>query len=116
MIEKKEFLPSNLNIALTGYHLKMIALITMLIDHIAAVFIWHVYVASYTITGSMQLSNFIGDKIIVWIADHQQIVYSIYEMMRYIGRMAFPIYCFLLVEGFLYTRSVKNLMTERLIL
>ncbi|MBQ6811566.1 MAG: conjugal transfer protein TraX [Agathobacter sp.] len=93
---------------LTGYHLKMIALITMLIDHIAAVVIWRVYVASYAITGSMQLSDFIGDKIIVWVAQNQALVYSVYEVMRYIGRMAFPIYCFLLVEGFLHTRSVAK--------
>lgn len=92
----------------TGYHLKMIALITMLVDHIAAVVIWRVYVASFAITGSMQLSDFIGDKIVIWVSQNQEMVYGIYEMMRYIGRMAFPIYCFLLVEGFLHTRSVKK--------
>lgn len=91
---------------LTGYHLKMIALITMIVDHIAAVFIWRVYVASFSVTGSMQVSDFIGDKIIVWVMEHQEFVYAVYENMRLIGRMAFPIYCFLLVEGFLYTRSV----------
>jgi len=92
----------------TGYHLKMIALITMLIDHIAAVVIWRVYVASFRISASMQMSDFIGDKIIVWVAEHQEFIYSIYENMRLIGRMAFPIYCFLLVEGFLHTRNVKK--------
>ena len=96
------------NKSFTGYHLKVIALITMLIDHIAAVVIWRIYVASFRITASMQLSDFIGDKIIVWVADHQDVVYIIYEWMRYVGRMAFPIYCFLLVEGFLYTRSVAK--------
>ncbi len=99
MNEKKGF---------TGYHLKLIALITMLIDHIAAVVIWRVYVASFRITGSMQLSDFIGDKIIVWVAEHQNLVYTVYENMRLIGRMAFPIYCFLLVEGFLHTSNVKK--------
>lgn len=93
---------------ITGYHLKMMALVTMLVDHIAAVVIWRVYVASFSITGSMQLSGFIGDKIIVWVAQNQALVYNIYEVMRYIGRMAFPIYCFLLVEGFLHTRSVAK--------
>lgn len=92
----------------TGYHLKLIALITMLIDHIAAVVIWRIYVASFRITASMQLSDFIGDRIIVWVADNQDMIYTIYEWMRYIGRMAFPIYCFLLVEGFLHTRSVAK--------
>lgn len=99
---------SNKSMSFTGYHLKMIALITMLIDHIAAVFLWQVYSASFMITGGMQVSGFIGNKIIVWASEHQALLYSIYEMMRYIGRMAFPIYCFLLVEGFLHTRSVKK--------
>ena len=93
-------------VGLTGYHLKMIALITMLVDHIAAVFIWRVYLASYAITGAMKVSDALGDKIIVWVANNQESVYKAYELMRYIGRMAFPIYCFLLVEGFLHTRSV----------
>ena len=93
---------------LTGYHLKMIALVTMCIDHIAAVLIWRVYVASYRITASMQLSNSIGDKIIVWVAENQELVYTVNLWMRYIGRMAFPIYCFLLVEGFLHTRNVAK--------
>ena len=92
--------------SLTGYHLKLIALITMLIDHVAAVIIWRIYTASYGITANMQLSDNLSDKIIVWVAEHQDFVYMIYEIMRYIGRMAFPIYCFLLVEGFLHTRSV----------
>lgn len=90
----------------TGYHLKMIALITMLVDHIAAVLIWRVYLASHTVTGAMQVSDALGDKIIVWVANNQESVYKAYGLMRYIGRMAFPIYCFLLVEGFLHTRSV----------
>ena len=93
---------------LSGYHLKMIALITMFIDHVAAVLIWRTYVASYRITASMQTSNNIVDRIIVWVADNQDAVYSVYEIMRYIGRMAFPIYCFLLVEGFLHTRNVAK--------
>ncbi len=96
------------NKSLTGYHLKLIALITMLVDHVAAVVIWRVYVASFSITATMQLSESIGDKVIVWVAGNQELVYTIYEWMRYIGRMAFPIYCFLLVEGFLHTRSVAK--------
>lgn len=99
MKEKKHF---------SGYHLKMIALVTMLIDHVAAVLIWRVYAASFRITGTMQRSEAIGDKIIVWVAEHQDLVFTIYENMRLIGRMAFPIYCFLLVEGFLHTSNVKK--------
>lgn len=92
----------------TGYHLKLIALLTMLVDHVAAVVIWRIYMASFDITASMQLSNAIGDQIVVWVASNQEIVAGIYELMRYVGRMAFPIYCFLLVEGFLHTSNVKK--------
>ena len=92
----------------SGYHLKMIALVTMLIDHIGAVVSWRVLQASYNITASMQMSNHLGNKIIVWFAEHQNFVYTLYEYMRMLGRMAFPLYCFLLVEGFLHTRNVKK--------
>ena len=71
---------------ITGYDLKMIALITMLIDHVGAALLWR-YIEAI---GGYQ------DEILV----------TIYQLMRYVGRMAFPIYCFLLVEGFLHTRSV----------
>lgn len=31
-----------------------------------------------------------------------------YYIMRIIGRIAFPLFCFMLVEGFIYTHSRKN--------
>lgn len=91
---------------ISGYHLKMIALITMLIDHIGAVVLWRLFQASYHLKASTQMSEYVGDKIIVWVAKNQELMYTIYESMRLVGRMAFPIYCFLLVEGFLHTRNV----------
>ncbi len=68
---------------MTGSTLKLIALFTMLIDHFAA-------------TVLLQMANKgIGGTTLI----------DIYWAMRSIGRMAFPIYCFLLVEGFKYTHS-----------
>ncbi len=63
---------------MTGFTLKLIAVISMLIDHT-------------------------GD-----------VLYPGQLWLRCIGRLAFSIYCFLLVEGFLHTRNLKNYMLRLL--
>lgn len=62
-----------------GSKLKLIAVITMLIDHVAYGILWKL--------PSIGASS------------------PLYTLMRCIGRLAFPIYIFLLIEGFKYTRS-----------
>lgn len=89
-----------------GYHLKLIALVTMFVDHVAAVVVWRLLSASYIVRPGMAYSEQLGDKIVYWVSQNQEMVFSVYEWMRLVGRMAFPIYCFLIVEGFLHTRSV----------
>ncbi len=43
------------------------------------------------------------------IIDHTgDVLLPQYRVLRYIGRLAFPIYCFLLVEGYVHTKSVKK--------
>lgn len=90
---------------ITGFTLKMIAISTMLVDHVAAG---------------------IGERIIYYdrerfpfVGEHIETFETIYEIMRIIGRMAFPIFCFLLVEGFIHTRSrlkyARNLLVFALI-
>ena len=71
--------------------LKIIASITMLIDHIGAILVYSLYIAAWN-DGNIELSNR---------------VIRFYEPMRIIGRIAFPIYCFLLVEGFHHTRNTR---------
>ena len=83
------FLPGKFQI-LSGSALKMIAVITMLIDHSACILL-SLYPPALT-----PLFH-IG-----------QTGYSLYRICRDIGRIAFPIYCFLLLEGFLHTRSRKK--------
>jgi hypothetical protein len=76
---------------LSGYWLKMIAVVTMLIDHSAASVLYQLMVQMPE-WGPVTLENYATWR-------------SFYLACRIIGRMAFPIYCFLLVEGFHYTRS-----------
>ncbi|MDE6905138.1 MAG: conjugal transfer protein TraX [Lachnospiraceae bacterium] len=65
---------------LSGSTLKLIAIVTMFIDHLGVV------------AFETQFSRYMAP----------------YYIMRGIGRLAFPIYCFLLVEGFSHTRNVKK--------
>ncbi len=60
--------------------LKWIAVLTMVIDHFAVAVYWQMAGSSY----------------------------DVYLILRRVGRIAFPIYCFLLVEGFYHTRNVTK--------
>lgn len=83
---------------ITGNTLKMIAIITMLIDHIGVAVVENgilKYQDNLPAWGMFSLSG--GS---MWnIAD---------LVLRTIGRIAFPIFCFLLVEGFFHTRDIKK--------
>ena len=88
----------NKEFGLSGSTLKIIAMISMLIDHIGAGFVWRLYIAG----GFDALSG--NGPFLQWLRENVDIA-ELYDMMRSIGRIAFPIYCFLLVEGFLHTRN-----------
>lgn len=81
--------------------LKNIAVVTMLIDHIGAVVVMRLLVQRgiYTAMGNQEID--------AWMVQNGWL-YGSYMAMRIIGRMAFPIYCFLLVEGFQKTHNVKK--------
>ena len=68
--------------------LKWIAIISMMIDHFGIAVYWQLNIHNY----------------------------YVYKVMRDgIGRIAFPIYCFMLVEGFFHTGSVKKYIERCLI-
>ena len=88
---------------ISGSTLKIIALITMLIDH-AGVCLVESRVNFATM--NYLFGTFIYSK------DPTAMAYII---MRSIGRMAFPIFCFLLVEGFRHTKDIKKYAIRLLI-
>ena len=51
--------------------------------------------------------------IITMVIDHVgAVLFPEQIILRYIGRIAFPIFCFLLVEGFFYTRNIGKYMAR----
>ncbi|MBO5373075.1 MAG: conjugal transfer protein TraX [Lachnospiraceae bacterium] len=68
---------------ISGSTLKLIAIIAMLIDHI-------------------------GACIILPMLSTNPALDTLYYALRLCGRIAFPIFCFLLVEGFFHTKNVQK--------
>ncbi len=84
---------------ITGSTLKIIAIIAMFIDHFAAIVLDRYLLASEFY---VQSSNGMGIDPNV---PNGMLIYWIDMLMRLIGRLGFPIFCFLMIEGFGYTRS-----------
>lgn len=74
---------------LTSFGIKIIAICTMFIDHVGVVVI-QPYLNARVDNLSYDLSQFLNKA---------------YNITRSVGRMAFPLFCFMLVEGFFHTRS-----------
>lgn len=74
--------------SLNGTTLKRIACASMLLDHLGA---------SLLEAGLFRQGVVLGSSLL-----------TLDTVLRWAGRLAFPLYCFLLVEGFLHTHSVKH--------
>lgn len=83
---------------LSGSTLKLVAIITMFIDHFAAV-IFDRYLIS---AGFIYLNQ---ETILLPENRSLLILYGVDMIMRLIGRLGFPLFCFLLIEGYYHTRS-----------
>lgn len=70
---------------ISGFTLKMIAIITMAIDHIGAIIV----------------ENMAAQK-------QAQALWTLDSWLRGIGRLAFPLFCFFIVEGFHYTHDRRR--------
>ena len=88
---------------ISGSTLKIIAIVTMLIDHIGAAVLGRLLVMQ----GIDELNTADAAAVARWISDNA-VLYGSYTIMRMIGRVAFPIFCFLLIQGFLHTHDVKK--------
>jgi len=86
---------------LTGSHLKWIAIITMLIDHIGAALL------ELGLLPKIANAVLAGNSFDYVVADYH-FWYRVDTVLRAIGRVSFPIFCFLLVEGFLHTKNIKR--------
>ena len=88
---------------ISGTGLKIIAMISMFIDHLAAILL-----TDYLTTQIP--SGITGAELAAWFAQNQSVarLQNLIYIMRGVGRFAFPLYVFLLVEGFLHTRNIKK--------
>ncbi|MBQ6386566.1 MAG: conjugal transfer protein TraX [Lachnospiraceae bacterium] len=75
---------------LSGSTLKMFACAIMVIDHAALCLIYN---------------SLLKPFLPVTVGTEMYEVYRFYRFLRGVGRLAFPIFCFFLAEGFLYTKS-----------
>lgn len=85
---------------ISGSTLKLIAVITMIIDHIGAGILGRYL----SINGFGSLNSGSAAEVQQWIDQNAQLFIT-YNVMRMIGRLAFPIYCFLMAEGLEHTRN-----------
>ncbi len=79
---KQQLVPDKFKV-ISGSVLKLIAMLTMLIDH----------VASHLMTNDLVLFS-VGSRAV-----------PLRGVLIMVGRVAFPLFCFLLTEGFLHTRN-----------
>lgn len=81
----------------TGSGLKWIAIIAMFINHF----------------GDTVLKGVIMNAPYSAFTDAQfQVISSCYEIFHAVGRISMPIFCFLIVEGFVYTKDVKKYLVR----
>lgn len=79
---------------INGSTLKMIALVSMLIDHAAVSLI--------------EVNYGKKDSFLYDLSWSESTILQVNAVLREIGRLAFPIFCFLLVQGAMYTHDRKN--------
>lgn len=86
---------------ITGSTIKLIAIIVMFIDHTGAIILERMMI-SEGLGSIMDVSSaayFMQQNMALYVAD---------IVLRLVGRLGFPIFCFLLIEGFEHTHDIKK--------
>ena len=92
------------SLSFSGTALKTIACITMLVDHIGASCI-----EAGILTSGLDVGTLSQDALSAYP------LYRLDMVLRFTGRLAFPLFCFLLVEGFVHTHNVKGYLGRLLL-
>ena len=90
---------------LTSFRLKVIAIISMLIDHFAYIPFASVLSGSYAVKEGTVAYSGVKQSLLLWVVEHDCVLWALSDGMHWVGRLAFPLFCFLIVQGFLHTRS-----------
>lgn len=92
---------------LSGNFLKLFAALTMLIDHAAIALVYSKLALSQEYLDILSLKDVTAEQLASIDAGYLKL-YSTYNIMRLVGRIAFPIFCFLLYEGFTHTSDIRR--------
>lgn len=95
---------------MTGFpanFLKIFAALTMLIDHTAITLVY-AKLAQFPEYLALVFSKDVTTEQIAAIPADYLNLYSAYTVMRLVGRIAFPIFAFLVFEGFMHTSDYKR--------
>lgn len=86
---------------ISGSTLKIIAAISMVLDHVSRIVLTN---------GIMTHASYSQ------ISDEQWAILSeASDVLHVLGRIAFPLFCFLIVEGFLHTHDIKKYLRNMLV-
>lgn len=92
------------NLGFSANTLKMIACAAMVVDHFAYIVVRDLY---------LEVCAADGVRLMGWMGAEE--LYSLYLAMRTIGRLAFPIFCFALVQGYRHTGNFGQYLSRLLV-
>lgn len=96
---------------LPGNILKIFAALTMLFDHAALTVVYAMLAKSPDYLDLVFSPDVTTEQIATIPTDYMNL-FTIYTVMRLVGRIAFPIFAFLVFEGFMHTSNIKRYLTR----